>query len=77
LQIFIPRKRRPLRERLRRWIEKTLPWRFADRCEMPDCTRHGERGYEAMINLDGKNMLICEECLMRLRPLGASRSRPE
>ena len=75
--MFIPRKRLFSRERLCRWIEGTFPWRFPDRCEMPDCDRHGQRGYEAMIYLDGKKTLICEECLLRLRPLGASRGRPE
>ena len=71
------------RKRLRRWFERTFPSRFPDRCQMPGCERHGLRGYEAMINLDGKNMLICEECLVHLRTaestadLGASWSRPE
>jgi hypothetical protein len=53
--------------RVRRWIERTFPSKFPDRCQMPDCTRRGVRGYEARINLDGEELTVCSNCLQRLR----------
>jgi hypothetical protein len=41
------------------WLWRMLP----DRCEMPDCARHGIRGHENVV--DGRRM--CDDCHMRLR----------
>jgi hypothetical protein len=38
-------------------------WRLLpDRCQMPGCTRHGVRGNENILPINGKWRLVCDEC---------------